>query len=375
MKRVPVLGQVFGALAAVSVVAVLGTGLVARWALSTAFEDYLLSLPAPAGPGSGVGRAVFLGTAEHAFLAGVDRGMVFSAIVALVLAIVAAAVLARGLTGPLRRLTEAARSLASGSLDHRVEEEGPVETAALARAFNDMSESLEHTEELRRRQVTDVAHELRNPIAALRAQVEGMADGVLPSDASRLSSLASDVATLSRLVEDLQELSRAEAGALTYTRETFDLRGLVERETERARVMATTGVVVIADLPDAIILVNADEFRLAQVVRNLVSNALRHTTSGTVMLRVQRTDDLRARITVEDTGEGIAPSDLPRIWDRFYRADTSRSARTGGTGVGLAISRRIVEDHGGNVFAESSPGRGSAIGFDLPTVGDQDPAA
>jgi signal transduction histidine kinase len=367
MKRSSLIVQVFLAILAVSLAAVLASGLVTRGTLSSAFEQYLSGGMGPMmGPGSGMGRQVFLGTAEQTFLAGTDRGIIISALVAVALAALGAWLLARYLVRPLRDLTAASRALAEGRLEHRVEEAGPEEVAGLAVAFNEMADSLSESEELRRRMVSDVAHELRNPIAALRAQIEGIADGVLAADERQIASLVEDVGTLSRLVDDLQELSIAEAGRLRYERTLTDLRDIVRSEVERAAVVAPDGLSVAVHQPDRSVRVDADEFRIGQVVRNLLSNALRHTAEGSVIVVVDIADGARARVSVTDTGEGIAADDLTHIWERFYRADTARSKGTGGTGLGLAISRRIIEDHGGSVFADSVEGEGSTIGFDIP---------
>jgi signal transduction histidine kinase len=137
---------------------------------------------------------------------------------------------------------------------------------------------------------------------------------------------------------------------------------------ERARRIVAPGVEVAAQCPGSGVTVTADEFRMAQVVRNLLTNAVRHTPSGRIDVSVEDVGG-RLRLTVRDTGEGIPADEVPLIWQRFYRTDTSRATTTGGSGLGLAITRRIVEDHGGEVFASSSPGQGSAIGFEVPADG------
>ena len=373
MKRASLMAQVFLSILAVSLAAVLATGLIARGTLEGAFERYLEGGSTHMGPGSGIGRRMMLGAAEQTFLSGVDQGIVISAAVAVVLAALGAWLLARYLVRPLFGLTAASRALAGGDLTHRVGEEGPHEVADLATAFNDMADSLEESEQLRQRMVSDVAHELRNPIAALRAQIEGIADGVLAADERQIGSLVEDVGTLSRLVDDLQELSVAEAGRLRYERSIFDLGTLIQAEAGRAAHVAPPGVLVRAESTEGQSPVEGDEFRIGQVVRNLLSNALRHTTTGTIEVRVTPFGESRVRVSVADTGAGIAERDLPHIWERFYRVDTARAQETGGTGLGLAISRRIVEDHGGTVFAVSTEGQGSEIGFELPLAGPLDP--
>jgi signal transduction histidine kinase len=366
VKRTSLTGEVFLAIVAVALTSVLVAGFIARRALSSAFATYLSALGMHMGPGVGFGRMV-LGAAERSFLAGVDRGILVSAAVAAVIAAIAAIVLAGYLVRPLRQLTSGVEAIASGDLSHRVDVSGPAEIEELATAFNRMAESLERSETLRRRMVSDVAHELRNPIAALRAQAEAVAEGVMPLDDVRMRSMVEDLEQLSRLVHELQELAVAEAGALRYEMSRTDLCGIAAREVERARVLAHEGVTVEMACAGREVPVRADEFRIAQAVRNLLGNALRHTAKGRVVVSVERIDGW-ARLTVSDTGSGIPEKDVPYIFERFYRADEARSAATGGAGLGLAIVKRIVEDHGGQVFASSVEGQGSAIGFVLPAL-------
>lgn len=368
MRR-PSLGlQVFMSILGVSLFTVAVVGFFARTALSRAFDTYLQSLQSTGMMrGRGMGR-MFLGAAEQTFIASVDRGVLFAAAVAMAIAAAVAILLASYLTRPLRRLEDAAEGLGEGDLSHRVASDGPAEVAAIGEAFNRMAASLERAEDLRRKMVADVAHELRNPLAAARAQAEGMVDGVVPVTPDRLGSLVEDLQHLSSLVDDLQELAIAEAGRLRYDMDDVAIAAVVRSEVERARplVHARVALSVSAD-NDAV--VEGDDRRLAQVVRNLLSNAARHTTDGSIVVRVSREPD-RVVVSVTDTGEGIGESELPFIFDRFYRADAARSASTGGAGLGLAISRSIVRDHGGDVFARSASERGSEIGFWLPLKRD-----
>ncbi len=245
--------------------------------------------------------------------------------------------------------------------------DGPGEVVDLAEAFNDMADSLSEAETLRRRLVADVAHELRTPIASLRAQTEAIAEGVLELDDERARSLVEDATQLSVLVNDLQELSVAEAGKLRYDMTELDLVELARRETQRAEPLLADDVRI--SVQGRAEPVSADEMRLGQVVRNLISNAGRHTEHGEISIVVSdsSTDGGPVvRFEVRDTGEGIPADDLPYVFERFYRADTSRTAGTGGAGIGLAIARRIIEDHGGTVFASSEPGVLTVVGFELP---------
>lgn len=366
MRRTGIVWQAFISILAVSLISILATGMVARQTLSSAFEAYLGAADTHMGTGLGRGMGqMFLGAAEQSFLAGVDRGILISAAITVAFAALAALLLARYLARPLRGLTAGAKAVAKGDLEHRVEVSGPGEFEDLAEAFNDMATSLQESEVLRRRLVSDVAHELRNPIAALRAQAEAVAEGVLPMDDARIASMVEDLGHLSRLVSELQELSGAESGSLRYDRESFDICELVKRESDRAALLTAGAVQLTYVCPGAPIPVDADGFRIAQVLRNLLGNAVRHTTQGTITTAVEVRDN-EVRVSVIDTGEGIPEADVPYIFERFYRADTARAAGTGGSGLGLAIAKRIVEDHGGQVFATSVVGKGSVIGFTLP---------
>jgi len=372
MRRVGLGMQVFISILLVALGAVLAVGLNARNALSAAFDAYLAGLPTPQGAMAGrphMGR-MMLGGAEQTFIASVDRSVYIGAIVAVAIAAIVAFLLARYLTLPIRRLETAAEGLAEGDLAHRVKASGPTEVAALGDAFNRMADSLEEAEELRQRLVADVSHELRNPIAAARVHAEGMAEGVLAASPERLAAVAQDLQHLSALVEDLHELAVAEAGQLRYNMVPLDLAGLVRREAERAAASASAGVSMTSVGANAPIWVVGDELRLSEVLRNLLSNALRHTPHGSVEAAVKTRPGGRAEVRVADTGEGIPPEDLPYVFERFYRADTARASETGGAGLGLAIARRIVEDHHGGVFAQSDPGTGAIVGFWLPSVPD-----
>ena len=364
MRRTELAWQAFIGILVVALGAVLAVGLMTRAAFTRAFSEYLGALHQPA-PGMGMGRRIVIGAAEQTFSASVNRGVVIGAVIAVGIAALAAVAFTRYLTRPLRQLEEAAQSLAEGDLSHRVAISGPAEIRALGDSFNTMADSLEESEDLRRRLVADVAHELRNPIAAARAQAEGMAEGVLVADSARLDSLVEDLEHLTRLVDDLQELASAEAGQLAYDMGPVDLVALAEREVARVAPSLAEGVSIAAIGPEARVVAEGDEGRLSQVLRNLLSNAVRHTIQGsiTVTVSVSAGD---ARVAVSDTGEGIAPEEVERVFERFYRADSARAADTGGAGLGLAISKRIVADHGGRVFASSEPGSGTTVGFELP---------
>lgn len=361
----PLVYQVFISILLVTLASVFATGLLVRTALSRRFESYLSGV-ARGTQGRGMGR-MLIGSAEQSFIAQVDMWILIAAVGSVVFAAIVAFLLARRIASPIVRLTEDADGFAGGDLARRAHVGGPAEVGELAEAFNSMADSLSQAESLRRRLVADVAHELRNPVAALRAQLEGIAEGVIAMDERRAASLVDDVGRLSRLVADLQELSVAEAGRLVYSPSDFDLNAAVALEVERFQSEVPGEVTLVCANGPSPVTVRADELRIAQVVRNLLTNAARHTSIGSITVSVAVAGD-RVRVEVTDTGEGISADDLPHIFERFYRADAARANDTGGVGIGLAIARTIVEDHGGSVFAHSAHGEGATVGFELPIL-------
>jgi signal transduction histidine kinase len=285
------------------------------------------------------------------------------------LALAMARWLARGMTQPLRDMARAARRMETGDYTARVRTTSRDEVGQLAAAFNNMSAELESLERLRRDLVANVSHELKTPISALRAHLENLLDGVEKPDPETLEVMLSQSERLGRLIEQLLDLSRIESGELRLNRTAVALHPLVRAvlsEIEVAR--ADRGVRVRDVVPDDLPPVLVDAERVHQVLFNLVDNAVRFTPpGGDVTVEACRAAD-GCRIAVRDTGPGIAPEHLPRLFERFYRADAARARGDGGTGIGLAIARSVVEAHGGRIHAESSVGRGSVFTFDLPVA-------
>nr|MDT0660524.1 HAMP domain-containing sensor histidine kinase [Micromonospora sp. DSM 115978] len=269
---------------------------------------------------------------------------------------------------PIGTLTTAAHRLGRGELDGHVPVRGSDELAELGLSFNRMADSLRRGEERQRRMVADVAHELRTPLANLRGYLEALADGVVAPSPALFASLHEEAVLQQRIVDDLQDLALAESGRLAYHRVTVDLAELLATcHTAHRANAATAGVTLEVRATGPGPLVNADPDRLRQVVGNLVTNALRATPAdGTVSLHAE-TAGGDAVIRVVDSGTGIDPAVLPYVFDRFWRADEARGRRTGGGGLGLAIARQIVTDHGGTIEAASRPGAGSTFTITLPT--------
>ena len=274
------------------------------------------------------------------------------------------------LSRPLRRLTQAAQTVAAGDLRVRVHSGAVREIEELAQAFNTMTEALVQADQQRRQLTADVAHELRTPLSIIRGRLEGMQDGVYEATPEQIALLLDKSALLERLIEDLRLLALADAGQLPLYPEAFDpvllLHDVARAFAPQAEASGVALLVAAApDLPE----IQADPQRIAQVLGNLVSNALRYTPpGGTITLRAGWGDPHRTAITltVADTGTGIAPDDLPRIFERFWRADRARARGSGGAGLGLVIARRLIEAHGGQITAQSAPGQGTTITCTLP---------
>ncbi|WLW57805.1 sensor histidine kinase [Streptomyces sp. YU58] len=284
----------------------------------------------------------------------------------LVLAVTVAvtAVVATRLVRPLRALTEAARQPPERHV--RVPVTTRDETGILAAAFNAHTERRERLESQRRAMVSDIAHELRSPLTNIRGWLEVTRDGVVDPDPALLAALHDEALVLQRVIDDLRDLADADAGTLRLHREPVRCADLLDQVAAAHRVAADAAGVALGTTVDGGPWLDADPVRMRQALGNLVSNALRHTPAdGTVTLSARRDGD-DVLLEVADSGSGIAPEDLPHVFDRFWRAEKSRSRRTGGSGLGLPIVRHLVAEHGGTAVARSEPGTGSVFTLRLP---------
>jgi len=308
---------------------------------------------------------------REAFLAGINRALLLAAGAAGLAAVLLTLGLSRRILRPVEALTAAARRMERGDLSQRVEVQSEDEIGELAQAFNAMANGLTRLEDLRRNMVSDVAHDLRTPLSNIRGYLEALQDGVVEPKREVVDSLHEEAMLLTRLVDDLQELALAEAGQLRLKCQSVAPADLVNKATDAARAQAAAkGIALQADLPEDLPLVNVDPQRIGQVLGNLLSNALTHTPSGGQVIVTAKARESEVELSISDTGEGIPPEHLPYIFERFYRADKSRSRATGGTGLGLAIARQLVEAHGGRIEVESEVGRGTQFTFTLPVAGD-----
>ncbi|MEU8637544.1 HAMP domain-containing sensor histidine kinase [Amycolatopsis sp. NPDC048633] len=267
---------------------------------------------------------------------------------------------ARRLSRPLRALTEAAKQ------DRPAPVKSRDEVGYLAAAFNDLTARRERIEEQRKAMVSDIAHELRNPLNVIRGRLEAAEDGHLPFDRALSTSLLEETVLLQHIVEDLQDLAAADAGRLRLHPEPVDAAELAGHVAAAHADRAAAAGVTLTVSPHGETGLEADPLRLRQIVSNLVTNAVRHTPAGgRVTIHVSSTVD-EVVIAVADTGTGIAAEDLPHVFDRFWRAEKSRSRQTGGSGLGLAIVRHLVQAHGGTIDVESEVDIGSTFTVRLP---------
>ena len=334
------------------------------------------------------------GSPESAFLTRVRRAITLGTVGAMLMALLLGILLARTISRPVRELTAATQRVARGELGLQVPVRTRDELGELAASFNQMSADLAQSNELRRHMTADIAHELRTPLSVILGYTEALSDGKLQATPQTFTILHDGAKHLSRLVEDLQTLALADAGELSLTRRPADPRALLEHAASAYRGRAeekgiSLSVEAAPDLPE----VEVDPDRMAQVLGNLLTNALRYTPAGgrvsmqcsvisnqsSVISNQTAADgkpitdhrlliaDHCLLITVTDTGAGIAPEDLPHVFERFYRGDKARQKQEGESGLGLAIAKSIVEMHGGSISVDSTPGEGTTFSIEIPS--------
>ena len=379
--------------------------------------------PAATGPGLPPPGAPVREPAVSRLAAGVQTSLWWTGLAAAAGGILIMSLISRRLLAPVQTLSAAARRLGQGDLSQRVPAAGPEEIRRLGQTFNTMAENLQAAERQRRNLAADLAHELRTPLSNIQGYLEAVNDGLLQPDKATIDTLRQQTGHLVTLVEDLRLLALAEAGALRLDLQEESIEEIladvveafrpraaakpvrlslepaepaepVESETEPALPPASAAPVSNSPAPVAPVIVApvvVDRTRIAQVVGNLLENGIFHTPpGGAVTVTAARRGSLVA-VSITDTGPGIPPEDLPRLFDRFYRADPSRTRATGGAGLGLTIARQLVEAHGGNIWAESRPATdpdsgtesnpesglevGSRFTFTLPLAGAGGPPA
>ncbi|HPR35685.1 MAG TPA: ATP-binding protein [Anaerolineaceae bacterium] len=305
---------------------------------------------------------------EQNFLDQVNLGLLWTLLAAVLVVSLLSLLVSGSLTRPIKALTTASRNLAEGKRTQLVEVSSSDELGELGTSFNRMSLEIESAERLRKQMTADVAHDLRTPLTVIGGYVEAARDGALELTPERLDVLGLEVNRLNRLVSDLRTMSQSDSGELLISREAVEPAGLLTKIREVFRLQAEQkGITLAVRAAGGLPILYGDEGRLMQVLENLVANAIRHTPNGgEINLGVSEAKNSTLLFSVADSGEGIPAEELPLIFERFHRVDKSRHADSNQSGLGLAIARAIVEAHGGRIWAESKPGKGTTIRFEIP---------
>ena len=304
---------------------------------------------------------------EGSLLQALNAAALRAGLIALGVALILALVLAGSLLRPVRDLTRAAQKMAAGDLSQRVAEVGGDEIETLAKSFNQMAESLQNSEMRRKSLTADIAHELRTPLSVQRAQLEAMLDGLYPVTEENLTKSLAQNHLLSRLVDDLRTLALADAGELGMDRVSIDLAALTERIIERFQMADNGKDFQLDNEGGEEIIILGDPARIEQILSNLMSNASRYTPiGGRIQIKLTMIKPNQVELTVHDSGPGIPPEALGRIFDRFYRGEASRARSQGGSGLGLAIARQLALAHNGTLTAENHPKCGAVFRLTLP---------
>jgi two-component system sensor histidine kinase BaeS len=359
----------FATVSAVSaIVGIAIAALLIRNATSHDFGSYLQHARGMGQMMGGGFGSIMMGPFESEFLSSIGRSLWIAGIIAVAVAVGIAILFSRQITAPLSRLGVAAARVKQGDLSQRVVSRSTDEVGLLTNTFNGMVESLDQNQEARRKLMADLAHEMGTPLAVLQSNLEGMLDGVVEASNANISSLHQESLLLSRLVRDLRTLSQVESGRLGLTTAPASLGALVSpivnaTETEARRRGVTLTFSEEPGLPPALM----DRDRVSQIVENLLSNALRYTSAGgAVTVALSREPGPSLLVTVADTGQGISAEDLPYIFNRYYRGTRPAEKRAGGSGIGLAVVKELVEAHQGRVWVDSADGKGSSFHFTLP---------
>lgn len=296
------------------------------------------------------------------FMTAMNRMLLPATLISIVIALIAAVFLANKIVRPIDLLTHAVQKMGDGDLSSRVNITSKDEVGTLSMAFNAMADRIEKSEQLRRNLVNDIAHELRTPLTSIRCMLESLQDGISNPTPELINSIHEESMLLNQIIDDLQELALAEAGKLKLNLQSVSLSDSLNQAVTSLQQNANlNGVIIKLNVPKYLLDVYADPVRIGQVIRILLTNAITHTPRGGQVKISAQLKGQGIEIVVSDTGIGINPEHLPFIFERFYRADSSRNRATGGAGLGLAIAKQIVQMHGGSISAESVKGEGTTI--------------
>jgi len=316
--------------------------------------------------GFSMNRGVAL-PAEKAFITQLRNNLLIGLGLGLAVAAVLAWFLARNISRPVNQVAAGIRSLAAGDYSHRMESRGGDEIARLGDDVNRLSGVLAEHETARKRWMSDMAHELRTPLAIISGELEAMSDGVRPMDREQLDSVRHEVNHLSVLVNDLHSLTLTDSGALAYKMQALDFDELVQSSVDSYQGQAAAKELELAYMgPGQKIRINGDEQRLSQLGRTLLDNSVRYTDAGGKISVMLKKDGQQAELSISDSAPGANPEECGHLFERLYRLEGSRNRNSGGSGLGLAICRNIVEAHGGRISAQPGPDGGLLVTAALP---------
>ncbi len=312
------------------------------------------------------GPGALLTERDAQFRRGSFMALTIAALVAIALASVGGFLYAGRMVRPIEKITATARALRQGQSDARTGFAGDDEIAVLGMTLDQMADAIEADRELERRLTADVAHELRTPLQAIQATVEAMQDGVLPADEERLGTVRDETVRLARLADGILELTRLERGSLPFDMRDLDLASPVQAALGAHEALIESRELTLHSQINEGVLVNGDMDRLQQAVSNLLSNAARYTPPGGLVEVIVRSDGDEAIIEVADSGVGISAEDRGHVFSRFWRADSARAAATGGLGIGLAVTKEIIERHRGSIAVSDRHGGGTVFTVRIP---------
>lgn len=325
--------------------------------------------------GMGSMHGTMHGPAESTYISAVHQSLLWVGLGMIGVSVVVSYFVVREIMRPLSTLTGAVQKVRTGSYGQTVSVERHDEVGVLTESFNEMSEELARNDKMRRQLFANIAHELRTPLAILQGNLEGMIDDIIPTDKKILLSMADETVRMGRLIQDLRDLSLAEINELTLHKEAADINVMLERAVSMLQPLCdekdlTVQLNLSRDLPSLVI----DIDRINQVIYNLLNNAIRYIERGCAItvstLAVTVDGKSYVQVQIADTGKGIAPKDLEHIFQYFYRSEQSRNRKSGGSGIGLALAQQFIRSHGGNIWADSTVGKGMTFTFILPLKAD-----
>lgn len=351
---------------ATTFIVVVGLMFVVNYQVSENFSSYLYMSGMHGMMMNHGSMAAMMGMPERQFMTSLRQSLVVTSIVMLLVGAIVSYYLARSIAVPVINLNKAINNVTAGNLDTAVAIERQDEVGQLAEAFNEMTAKLKSNTILRQRFLAGVAHELRTPLTILKANLEGITDGIISPEQEQINSLTEEVDRLSKMVGELRDLSLLEAGQMVPEYSEVDVNTMLSQVIQKIKPLAyEKNLELILDVDDNVPHLWADNNMLKQMVYNLIINAIRYTTDGSITVKAGW-HEKDVYIDVIDTGIGIAPADSKHIFDYFYRVDQARSKKSGGTGLGLALVKQMVTAHGGQVGVTSKLGQGSTFTVRLP---------